>query len=130
MPAPGPRVAGTPRLDTPSILGPMLERLLKGIFGSKHDRDVQRVSPLVDEINGLADLKGLKLRSAGLGGELFQRLGAVTVSLGVPDIYPALQSGTIDIGLLRLSRGEDHALRTAMVWREPLVVVLVVDPRI
>ena len=35
-----------------------------------------------------------------------------------------LQSGAIDIGLLRLSRGEDHALRTAMVWREPLVVVL------
>ena len=48
------------------------------------------------EIDGLEDLKGLKLRSAGLGGEVFQRLGAVTVSLGVPDIYPALQSGTID----------------------------------
>lgn len=48
------------------------------------------------ELNGPDDLKGLKLRSAGLGGELFQRLGAVTVSLGVPDIYPALQNGTID----------------------------------
>lgn len=48
------------------------------------------------EIGGVADLEGLKLRSAGLGGELFQRLGAVTVSLGVPDIYPALQSGAID----------------------------------
>lgn len=48
------------------------------------------------ELGGLADLKGLKLRSIGLGGELFQRLGAVTVSLGVPDIYPALQNGTID----------------------------------
>jgi TRAP-type mannitol/chloroaromatic compound transport system substrate-binding protein len=48
------------------------------------------------EIQDLAGLKGLKLRSAGLGGELFQRLGAVTVSLGVPDIYPALQSGAID----------------------------------
>ena len=45
---------------------------------------------------GPGDLKGLKLRSAGLGGEVFQRLGAVTVSLGVPEIYPALQSGTID----------------------------------
>jgi TRAP-type mannitol/chloroaromatic compound transport system substrate-binding protein len=51
---------------------------------------------LKKEIQGLGDLKGLKIRSAGLGGELFQRLGAVTVSLGVPDIYPALQSGTID----------------------------------
>lgn len=48
------------------------------------------------EIDGPGDLRGLKLRSAGLGGELFQRLGAVTVALGVPEIYPALQSGTID----------------------------------
>lgn len=48
------------------------------------------------EIDGPDDLRGLKLRSAGLGGELFQRLGAVTVALGVPEIYPALQSGTID----------------------------------
>lgn len=48
------------------------------------------------ELSGLADLKGLKLRSAGLGGDLFQKLGAITVSLGVPDIYPALQNGTID----------------------------------
>ncbi|MEK0082705.1 TRAP transporter substrate-binding protein [Benzoatithermus flavus] len=48
------------------------------------------------ELKGLADLEGLKLRSAGLGGELFQRLGAVTVAMGVPDIYPALQNGTID----------------------------------
>jgi TRAP-type mannitol/chloroaromatic compound transport system substrate-binding protein len=48
------------------------------------------------EIRDLPDLDGLKLRSAGLGGELFGRLGTVTVSLGVPDIYPALQSGTVD----------------------------------
>src|SRR5262245_22336021 len=45
------RRRGIPRLDTPSILGPMLERILKGIFGSKHDRDVQRSAPLVEEIN-------------------------------------------------------------------------------
>lgn len=48
------------------------------------------------EIRSPDDLHGLKLRSAGLGGELFQRLGTVTVALGVPDIYPALQNGTID----------------------------------
>ncbi|MFM8558215.1 MAG: preprotein translocase subunit SecA, partial [bacterium] len=29
----------------------MLESLLKSIFGSKHERDVRRVRPLVDEIN-------------------------------------------------------------------------------
>jgi preprotein translocase subunit SecA len=31
----------------------MLEKLLKGIFGSKHDRDVRRALPMVDEINAL-----------------------------------------------------------------------------
>src|SRR5262245_15651974 len=29
----------------------MLEQLLKGIFGSKHDRDVRRAVPIVEEIN-------------------------------------------------------------------------------
>jgi preprotein translocase subunit SecA len=29
----------------------MFENLLKSVFGSKHDRDVRRVAPLVDEIN-------------------------------------------------------------------------------
>jgi TRAP-type mannitol/chloroaromatic compound transport system substrate-binding protein len=48
------------------------------------------------EVDGPDDLKGLKLRSAGLGGQVFQRLGAVTVSLGVPEMYPALQNGTVD----------------------------------
>src|SRR5437867_504755 len=40
-----------PSLDTPSIVGPMLESLLKSVFGSKHERDVRRVRPIVDEIN-------------------------------------------------------------------------------
>ncbi|MCE9627547.1 MAG: preprotein translocase subunit SecA, partial [Candidatus Eisenbacteria bacterium] len=31
----------------------MLENLLKSIFGSKHERDVRRVRPIVDEINRL-----------------------------------------------------------------------------
>jgi preprotein translocase subunit SecA len=39
-------------LDTASILTSMFESLLKSMFGSKHDRDVKRVTPIVDEING------------------------------------------------------------------------------
>jgi len=30
----------------------MFETLLKSIFGSKHERDVKRVTPVVGEING------------------------------------------------------------------------------
>ena len=29
----------------------MLENLLKSVFGSKHEREVRRARPLVDEIN-------------------------------------------------------------------------------
>ncbi len=48
------------------------------------------------EINGLADLQGVKFRMAGLGGELFKRLGANPVLLPPGELFNALQSGMID----------------------------------
>ncbi len=48
------------------------------------------------EVNTLADIKGLKIRIAGLGGAVYSALGAVTQQIGGPDIYPALEKGTID----------------------------------
>lgn len=48
------------------------------------------------EINTLEDLKGLKMRMPGLGGETFRRLGVNIVALPGGDIFPALQNGTID----------------------------------
>jgi TRAP-type mannitol/chloroaromatic compound transport system substrate-binding protein len=48
------------------------------------------------EINGLDDLKGLKYRMPGLGGEIYRRLGATPVSLAPGEIFGALQSGTLD----------------------------------
>jgi len=48
------------------------------------------------EINTLDDLKGLKMRMPGLGGEVLSRLGASTVTLPGGEIFQALQSGTID----------------------------------
>jgi TRAP-type mannitol/chloroaromatic compound transport system substrate-binding protein len=48
------------------------------------------------EIRTLADLKGLKMRIAGLGGEVMARLGAVPQQIAGGDIYPALERGTID----------------------------------
>ncbi|MEO5989779.1 MAG: preprotein translocase subunit SecA, partial [Candidatus Eisenbacteria bacterium] len=32
----------------------MFESLLKSVFGSKHDRDIKRVQPIVEEINRLS----------------------------------------------------------------------------
>jgi TRAP-type mannitol/chloroaromatic compound transport system substrate-binding protein len=48
------------------------------------------------EVHKLADLKGVKMRIAGLGGEVMARLGAVPQQIAGGDIYPALEKGTID----------------------------------
>src|ERR687891_1895597 len=48
------------------------------------------------EINSLDDYKGLKFRMPGLGGEVLRRLGTAVVNLPGGEIFPALQSGTID----------------------------------
>jgi TRAP-type mannitol/chloroaromatic compound transport system substrate-binding protein len=48
------------------------------------------------EIKSVDDLKGLKLRFFGLGGLALQKLGVSTQLLAAPDVYPALERGTID----------------------------------
>ncbi len=47
-------------------------------------------------INSLADLKGLKMRIPGLGGEVLKRLGVNPILLPAGEIYTALERGTID----------------------------------
>ncbi|MGV8842039.1 MAG: TRAP transporter substrate-binding protein [Pseudomonas sp.] len=48
------------------------------------------------EINSLNDLKGLKIRMPGLGGEVLNRLGATTVNLPGGEVFTALQTNAID----------------------------------
>ena len=48
------------------------------------------------EIRSLADMKGLKMRIPGLGGEVLRRLGGTPVNLPGGEIYTSLQSGAID----------------------------------
>ncbi|MFP4611257.1 MAG: TRAP transporter substrate-binding protein [Thiohalophilus sp.] len=48
------------------------------------------------EINSLADLKGLKMRIPGLGGEVLKRAGGTPVNLPGGELYTSLQSGNID----------------------------------
>jgi TRAP-type mannitol/chloroaromatic compound transport system substrate-binding protein len=48
------------------------------------------------EINSLSDLKGLKMRIPGLGGEVMKRLGVNPVLLPAGDIFTSLDRGTID----------------------------------
>ncbi|HSV29058.1 MAG TPA: TRAP transporter substrate-binding protein [Candidatus Omnitrophota bacterium] len=48
------------------------------------------------EIKTAADLQGLKMRIAGIAGNVMAKLGVVPQQLGGGDIYPALEKGTID----------------------------------
>ena len=48
------------------------------------------------EINTIDDLKGLKIRIGGFPGRVLQKFGVVPQQIAAPDIYPALEKGTID----------------------------------
>jgi TRAP-type mannitol/chloroaromatic compound transport system substrate-binding protein len=48
------------------------------------------------EINSLEDIKGLKMRIPGLGGEVLKKLGGLPVALTGGELFTSLQSGAID----------------------------------
>ena len=62
------------------------------------------LSPLPEEVffhskvklESLADIKGLKARCMGDGGEILKRMGAATVIIPGGQLYEAMQRGTID----------------------------------
>jgi TRAP-type mannitol/chloroaromatic compound transport system substrate-binding protein len=48
------------------------------------------------EVSSLNDLKGLKMRIPGLGGQVMSKLGVTVQTLAGGEIFPALQTGAID----------------------------------
>lgn len=48
------------------------------------------------EINSLEDIKGMKMRIPGLGGEVFEKAGGTAVNLPGGEIFTSLQTGVID----------------------------------
>lgn len=73
---------------------------LAGEFGLKcltcGNTGVQMGGWFRKEINSADDLKGLKMRIPGLGGDVMAKLGASPVSLPGSQIYENLMSGAID----------------------------------
>ena len=47
-------------------------------------------------VNSLTDLRGLRFRIPGMGGEIMRRLGVSVTGLQAAEIYPALERGAID----------------------------------
>ncbi|CAE7346170.1 unnamed protein product [Symbiodinium pilosum] len=77
-------------------------------------------------IAGLEDLKGLRVRMPGLGGEVLRRLGAAPTTLPPGEIFTALSTGAIDgaefLGPWQdLSLGLNRAARYYLWpgWHEP-----------
>jgi TRAP-type mannitol/chloroaromatic compound transport system substrate-binding protein len=61
------------------------------------------------EIKSGDDVRGLKIRSLGLGGEVYRRLGAIPQTTAPGEILVALQSGLVD-GAEFVGPGSDIAL--------------------
>ena len=61
------------------------------------------------EVNSLADVRGLKLRTLGLGGEVYRRLGVTPQTTPPAEILSSLQSGVLD-GAEFVGPGTDIAL--------------------
>ncbi|HSR42247.1 MAG TPA: ABC transporter substrate-binding protein, partial [Longimicrobiales bacterium] len=49
-----------------------------------------------EPVDDLADLRGLRMRIPGIGGEIMTRLGVSVQVLAGADVYPALERGAID----------------------------------
>lgn len=61
------------------------------------------------EIASAAAIQGMKIRSLGLGGEVYRRLGAVPLTTSPGDIITGMQSGLVD-GAEFVGPGSDIAL--------------------
>ena len=73
------------------------------------------------ELKSRDDVRGLKVRSLGLGGEVYRRLGAIPQTTSPGEILVALQSGVID-GAEFVGPGSDIALglyRFAQLYYSP-----------
>lgn len=62
-------------------------------------------------VRSLDDVKGLKLRTpSDEGSKMIKSWGATPVSLGAPEVYDAMQKGTIDGGILPVAAIKDFNL--------------------
>jgi TRAP-type mannitol/chloroaromatic compound transport system substrate-binding protein len=67
---------------------------LKGWMGG--NTGTQMAGWFPNEITSVDDLQGLSFRTAGLGGEVWRRVGMNVQTLPGGEIFPALQSGALD----------------------------------
>lgn len=78
----------------------LCDELYRSVFSCKFlpcgNTGIQHPGWSSKEVNTLEDIKGLKMRMPGLGGEVMKRLGATVVNLPGGEVPGALASGAID----------------------------------
>ena len=67
---------------------------LKGFMAG--ETGMQMAGWFKQPIKSLEDVKGLRVRIVGLGGEILSRMGGAPVTLPAGEIFTALQSGVVD----------------------------------
>lgn len=67
---------------------------LKGFLSG--DTGTQAGGWFRNELTGLADVQGLRFRTPGLGGQVWEKLGASVTNLAGGEIFAALQNNTLD----------------------------------
>lgn len=60
------------------------------------------------ELRSVEDLKGLKMRVAGLGGEVLSRLGVIPQMIPPSDIYTSMEKGTMDAAEFAIPIGDER----------------------
>ena len=60
------------------------------------DTGTQAGGWFANELTGLADVQGLRFRTPGLGGQVWQKMGASVTNMAGGEIFAALQSGALD----------------------------------
>jgi TRAP-type mannitol/chloroaromatic compound transport system substrate-binding protein len=60
------------------------------------DTGTQAAGWFPDEIQNLEQLQGMRFRTPGLGGQVWQRMGLSVTNLAAGEIFQALQSGALD----------------------------------
>jgi TRAP-type mannitol/chloroaromatic compound transport system substrate-binding protein len=68
------------------------------------------------ELNGVADLNGLKCRFTGFSAEIWKRLGVVPVNLPAGEIIPSAERGVIDCAEW-VGAADDMQLGLPRVWK-------------
>lgn len=70
-----------------------------------------------EKIETLEDLQGAKMRSSGgVQESSVESLGAVPVAIPAPDLYPALQRGTVDGTLFNLPTAAGYKLQEQLMY--------------